>query len=79
MKNNTSLNDRLIEDIFITIDRKILVLSEEEIDQIFNNIVKTIDNPDKCNELYILEKLRNKSEDKIVRYLLRLHKKYDWG
>jgi hypothetical protein len=78
MKNNTSLHDKLIEDIYATIKRKILILSEGEIDQIFNNIGKSIDNSDQCNELYILEKLRNKFEDKIIYHHALLHRKYNW-
>jgi hypothetical protein len=81
MKNNISLNDKLIKDTFTTITDKILILSEEEVDQIFNNINQSIDSLDKCDELYVLEELRNKFEDKIVyhRTRLRLYRKYDWN
>lgn len=81
MKNNTSLQDVFIKDTFATIEDKILILSEEEVDQIFNDIGQLVGNSDKCNELYILEKLRNQFEDKIVyhRTRLRLYRKHDWN
>lgn len=78
MKNNTSLQDVFIKDTFATIEDKILILSEEEVDQIFNNISQSIDSLDKCDELYILEELRNKFEDRRYYYYVRRQRRYDW-
>lgn len=78
MKNNIPLHDKLVEDIFTTIKDKILILSEEEVDQVFNNISQSIDSLDKCDELYILEELRNKFEDRRYYYCVRRQRRYDW-
>lgn len=78
MQNNTSLHDAFIKDTFTTIKGKILILSEEEVDQIFNNIGQSIDSLDKCDELYILEKLRNQFEDRRYYYYTRRQIRYDW-
>lgn len=79
VKSINSQQNKLIEDVYATIESKIRSLSDEEIDQIFNDISKSINNPDEYDELYILEKLRDKFEDKIIYYHRRLYENRDWG
>ena len=73
------MHNKLIKDIGTIIENKILILSEEEVDQILSDINTSIDNAGEYNELYVLEKLQTKFEDKTVYYQIRLHKKYDWN
>jgi len=72
MKKIYSVRNKLIEDVNKTIEKKILTLSEDEIDQILSSIDKSYD------ELYILEQLQVKFEDKSAYYYARLYIKYDW-
>ena len=78
MKKTYYLQDKLIENIDITIKNKILNLSKEGIDQIFNEIDEQVNDLSLSDQLYILEELRTKFEDKATYYHAKQNKKYDF-